>query len=222
MITTPFWYNNLSILVDSDSITEIFPSKRYDVIRKLNAIVRLSILYTIVMYSLKREQKYLVIPFIIMGITWVVWYKHGETNIDNILKDSINDDIDDFVRFNDLQTECQIPEKDNPFMNPSFTDFGNDKVPRPKACPSYNNTGVQRRVEELFEEDLYRDSKDIFRKNNSQRQFYTVPGNQVPNDQGGFMNWLYGTPPTCKEGNKLACLNDMGNSGGGSGGSSAS
>ena len=99
-------------------------------------------------------------------------------------------------------------------MNPTFTDFGSDGPPPPKACPSYNNVGVQRRVEDLFNEDLYRDVNDIFGKNNSQRQFYTVPGSQVPNDQGSFAQWLYGTPPTCKEGNRAACLADAGNSGG--------
>ena len=58
------------------------------------------------------------------------------------------------------------------------------------------------------------DVNDIFGKNNSQRQFYTVPGNQVPNDQGSFAQWCYGQPKTCKEGNKLACLSNLGNSGG--------
>ena len=58
MINTPFWYTDISILYEKDSITEIFPSKRFDILRKLNAIVRLSILYTLVMYALKREQKY--------------------------------------------------------------------------------------------------------------------------------------------------------------------
>ena len=43
MITTPFWYNDISILYSKDSITEIFPSKRFDILRKLNAIVRLSV-----------------------------------------------------------------------------------------------------------------------------------------------------------------------------------
>ena len=34
--------------------------------------------------------------------------------------------------------------------------------------------------------------------------------NQVPNDQGSFAQWLYGTPKTCKEGNSIACLSQMG------------
>tara|TARA_B110000977_G_C10964799_1_gene449996 strand:+ start:119 stop:784 length:666 start_codon:yes stop_codon:yes gene_type:complete len=217
MITTPFWYNDISILYSKDSITEIFPSKRFDILRKLNAIVRLSVVYTLVMYFMKRDQKYLVIPFIVMGITWMIWYKQDDIHTDTILKESMSDKLDELVKINDLNTECRVPEKENPFMNPTLADYGTNKPPPPKSCPSYNNVGVQRRVEELFNEDLYRDVNDIFGKNNSQRQFYTVPGNQVPNDQGSFAQWLYGTPPTCKEGNKIACLNDMGNSGGGTG-----
>jgi len=210
MITTPFWYNDVSILWKTDSITEIFPSRRFDILRKLNAIVRLSIVYTLIMYFLKREQKYLVIPLIVVGITWMIWYKQEDIHTDTVMKDSMSNKLDDLVKVNDLSTECRVPNKENPFMNPTLADFGSDKPPPPKSCPSYNNVGVQRRVEELFNEDLYRDAKDIFGKNNSQRQFYTVPGNRVPNDQGSFAQWLYGTPPTCKEGNKIACLSQTG------------
>ena len=217
MITTPFWYTDISILYEKDSITEIFPSKRFDILRKLNAIVRLSFVYTLIMYCMKREQKYLVIPLITMGITWIIWYKQEDIHTDYLMKASMSDKIDDLVKINDLETECRVPDKDNPFMNPTLADFGSDKMPPPKSCPSYNNVGVQRRVEELFNEDLYRDVNDIFGKNNSQRQFYTVPGIQVPNDQGSFANWLYGTPPTCKEGNRIACLSQMGRPGGGPG-----
>jgi hypothetical protein len=138
-------------------------------------------------------------------------------HVDNIIEESMSNRLDDLVKINDLETECRVPSKNNPFMNPGIHEFSNDKYTQPRSCPSYNNVGVQNRIEELFDKDLYRDYKDIFRKNNSQRQFYTVPGNKVPNDQGSLGQWLYGTPPTCKEGNKIACLNDMGNSGGGTG-----
>ena len=216
MIKTPFWYDDISILFKRDTITEFFPSKRFDIIRKLNSIVRLSLFYTLIMYLLKREQKYLIIPLIIMGITLRVLYKQEDIQNDKILKESMNDKLDDLVRINDLSTECRVPNKENPFMNPTLSDYGSGNSP-PKSCPSYNNKGVQRRVEELFNEDLYRDANDIFGKNNSQRQFYTVPGNRVPNDQGSFAQWLYGTPPTCKEGNKIACLSQNGSPSGGPG-----
>ena len=217
MYNTPFWYEDPSILIDRESITEIFPSKRFDIIRKLNAIVRLAIIYTVIMFAYKREKTYLVIPFIAMGITWVIRSKQGDLKKDAVYKKSVANQLEDLVKINDLATECRIPTKENPFMNPKLTDFGNNRPPAPKSCPSYNNVGVQRRVEDLFNEDLYRDVSDVFGKNNSQRQFFTVPGNQVPNDQGAFAQWLYGRPPTCKEGNATACLADLGNSGGSTG-----
>ena len=169
------------------------------------------------MFAYKREKTYLVIPFIAMGITWVIRSKQGDLKKDAVYKKSVANQLDDLVKINDLATECRIPTKENPFMNPKLTDFGNNQPPAPKACPTYNNVGVQRRVEDLFNEDLYRDVSDVFGKNNSQRQFFTVPGNQVPNDQGAFAQWLYGRPPTCKEGNATACLADLGNSGGSTG-----
>jgi hypothetical protein len=216
-IQTPFWLSYPSILVDRTAITEIFPSKRFDIVRKLNAIVRLSIAYSAIMYAYKREKNYLMIPFVALGVTWFIWSKQSDIVRDEVKKQSMSDKLSDLVKLNALETECRIPRKDNPFMNPTLVDYGNNKPPGPKSCPSYNNVGVQRRVEELFNEDLYREVQDVFGKNNSQRQFFTVPGNQVPNDQGGFAQWLYGTPPTCKEGNKPACLADAGNSGGSTG-----
>jgi len=214
MITTPFWYNDLSILYEKDSIMEFFPSKRFDILRKLNAIVRLSFVYAIIMYFIRKNTKYLLIPFIAMGITWLVWYKQEDIHTNTILKNSISDKLDDLVQINDLNTECRIPTKENPFMNPTFSDFGNNVDLPAKSCPSYNNIGVQKRIEELFNEDLYSNVGDIFSKESSQRQFYTVPVNQVPNDQNGFANWCYGTPPTCKEGNSIACLSAGGGVGG--------
>ena len=89
MITTPFWYTDISILYGKDSIMEIFPSRRFDILRKLNAIVRLSIVYTLIMYFMKREQKYLIIPLVTMGITWIIWYKQEDIHTDTVLKDSI-------------------------------------------------------------------------------------------------------------------------------------
>ena len=62
---------------------------------------------------------------------------------------------------------------------------------------------------------------DIYNNRNSQRQYYTMPNTQIPNDQTSFARWLYATPPSCKEGNGLQCAaNQLGvGSGPGSSGS---
>ena len=206
MINTPFWFSNPHILYEKDYLFEIFPFKRFDIVRKLNAILRLTIYYSLVMYLIQKDTRYFAIPFVAGVITWVIWYRQKDTHSNTILQQSVNNQLDDLVQLNDLNTECRVPTKDNPFMNPELFDYGNDAPLKPKACPSYNNVGMQRRIGELFNEDLFRDVKDVFGKNNSQRQFYTVPNNQTPSDQASFANWLYGTPPTCKEGNNpIAC-----------------
>ena len=217
MINTPFWYKNPSVLYEKQTIFEFFPSKRFDIVRKLNAVLRLSIVYSLIMYFCTKNTMYLIIPLAVAGVTWIIWYRQSDTHIDTVNEESMSNMLDDLVKINDLETECRVPTKDNPFMNPPIHEFSNDKYQKPKSCPSYNNVGVQNRVEELFNKDLYRDFKDVFQKGNSQRQFYTVPGSRVPNDQGSFAQWLYGQPKTCKEGNSIACLSDMGNSGGGVG-----
>ena len=51
-----------------------------------------------------------------------------------------------------------------------------------------------------------KDASDIFDHSNSNRQFYTVPGNTFPNNRDTFMKWCYSRPKTCKEGNGAQCV----------------
>ena len=164
-----------------------------------------------ILYS--KDYNNLYIPIICGVLTYIIYYRYKDTYTDYIKTASMNDQLDDLIKVNDLQSSCRVPTKDNPFMNPLLNEYSNDKIPQPGSCPSYNNKGVQKRVEDLFENGLYKDFKDVFNKNNSQRQFYTVPGKTVPNDQASFVQWCYGPPPTCKEGNGIACTvnnNSMG------------
>lgn len=214
MISTTFWFNKPSILYEKQYLFEFFPFRRFDMIRKLNAVMRLFILYSAIMYILKRDSRYLILPIVIGVVSYFIWKRQPDTKTHEIIKESVNDTLSDLVKINDLETECSVPTKENPFMNPSIYDYGNNKD-IPKSCPSYNNIGMQRRMDDFYNEDLYRDVTDIFDTNNGKRQFYTVPSNGVPNDQGSFAQWLYGTPDTCKEGtNPIACLKRSGMGGG--------
>lgn len=208
---TPFWTDKMEILYDRNYIFEIFPTKDFDLIRKLNAIFRFSIYYALIIYFYNRNTNIFYIPIVVGLVTYFVFKKNGLTHIDTIKTDLRNGNVPKDI--GDLNVECRIPTKDNPFMNPLLSDFSNDKAP-PEACSSYDNKGIQKAMNEKFETGLYRDYTDIFNNGNSQRQFYTVPGSKTPNDQGSFAHWCYGRPPTCKEGNAVACLNQMGRAGG--------
>lgn len=57
-----------------------------------------------------------------------------------------------------------------------------------KNCPvNHDNPTTAAQVHQAFHDNLPLSHWDIYGKNNSQRQFYTVP----TNDQTGFANWLY-------------------------------
>jgi len=57
-----------------------------------------------------------------------------------------------------------------------------------KNCPvNHDNPRTAAQVHQAFHDNLPLSHWDIYGKNNSQRQFYTVP----TNDQTGFANWLY-------------------------------
>ena len=104
MIYTKFWLNYPAILYENNSMLEIFPSRKFDIIRKLNAIFRLSIYYSIIMYFYKKENKYLMIIPVVGALTFVIFQRQKDVNVDKVMNNSMSDKLDDLVKINDLQT----------------------------------------------------------------------------------------------------------------------
>jgi len=79
--------------------------------------------------------------------------------------------------------ECPKITTNNPMGNPMI---GIDDITG--NCPvNHDDPRVASRVHMAFHSNLPMSHWDIYGKNNSQRQFYTVPAN----DQTGFARWLY-------------------------------
>lgn len=99
------------------------------------------------------------------------------------------------------------PTTDNPYVNPSVADFNTENKFAddiiPVACNA-DDEDIKNDMVLKFNEDIYRDIEDVFDKQNSQRQFYTVAHN-IPNDQEAFARWCYKFPATCKT-NQERCL----------------
>lgn len=205
---TPFWYNQPNILYDKNYLFEFFPVKEHDLPRKLNSIVRLSIYYSIIIYCYNKNTNIFAIPIVTCFLTLLVWSKNKPIQVDQFmtnLKNDIPEPEPKLVTLSETDIGCTLPNKDNPFMNTPFFDVAADKE-LPKSCTSYDNKGIQRKIEKEFDKGLYKNYTDIFGKENSQRQFFSVPGREGIPDQSAFAHWLYRTNDTCKEGNKLACL----------------
>ena len=212
---TPLWIEDVSILYEKKYLFEIVPMKNFDLNRKLNSLFRLSIFYSLIVYFVNKSSKTLLIPVGVGLFTVIISKNLKMNNITENIRKLQNGDTKESFLMEEVSEGCRIPEKSNPFMNPTIYGENNSQKP----CLSYNNKGIQKDIEEKFNRNLYRDVNDIFGKNNSQRQFYTVPGKTNPNDLESYKNWLYSTPPTCKEGNGLQCAaNGYGTPGGNGGG----
>jgi hypothetical protein len=210
-MSTPFWFNDISILYNKNYLLEIIPLKTYDFNRKLNAILRFTIYYAILLYILKNDKNVLCLPFITVVITVFLNKTNEKSNEKNAMVGSKNvREHHSSEKVNELVKEIdedifRKPDIDNPMMNMNVFKLYDDK----RAIPTYDNPGVERVVEEKWSDGLYRDSDDLFGKNNSQRQWYTMPNTEAMNRQTEFAKWCYMTPPTCKEGNGLQCANNI-------------
>jgi hypothetical protein len=96
-----------------------------------------------------------------------------------------------------VKETCRKPTVSNPFTNIVFSDYldsGNLAEP----C-NIDDDDVQNQMQNLYNSSIYRNLEDVWERENSQRMFYTVPIQTVPNSQTDFANWLYKTGPSCKE-----------------------
>lgn len=173
-----FWINDINILYSQERLMEIFPKKEMTRNEKMNALSRLSIYMGVILAMYKKDEKFMYIPLVVVGL--LVFLMRTEEREGFKMKD-----------------DCVKPEKNNPFMNVLMTDY-TDKPERKAAC-GVTEEEIKSMMEENFDFNLYKDTDDLFDRNNSQRQFYTTPNTTIPNDQESYAKWLYKSKPTCKE-----------------------
>ena len=117
----------------------------------------------------------------------------------NTKPDEITYDYDDYKKYK--KGTCKKPTEDNPFMNPINTDY--ELAMPPTACNA-DDDEIPEIISDSFNKNLFMDVSDVYARENSQRQYYTVP-NINPPDQTEFAKWLYNTDNICKV-NQRACL----------------
>lgn len=189
------WFEDPYELLDTHKWVNFFPNKGMSTHEQHNAVMRFSMLFSTIVYLLKKRPKIFYFVFF-AGVLSVIVYKMDFK----------------FENYRDPETlrethktgECTKPNKTNPFMNVLLSDY-NANPTREKAC-DVQSPKIKSKMEKYFTNELYRSVDDIFDKNYSYRQFYTNPCTTIPNDQEGFAKWLYYTEDkTCKEGNSIAC-----------------
>ena len=170
---------------------------------KILSIINFIIFVALILSLIFKNIIYILIALVIIIILFYVYLYEDNIRIKNkkILNDNNLELYDNKI--------CVKPSIDNPFMNPSIVDYKN-KNNNIKACSYITNDIVQENVNNFFKDNVFKDINDIYEKNFSARQFYTVPATTIPNDRESYEKWLYSRPKTCKENNGEQCSINIG------------
>lgn len=187
------WYTDLyNFITNPNHLMDIIPDKSMNVVQQLNAIMRFTLYFTLILLLLKRDLRVIVFLVLAGVLTWVINVQNGnEADLKNVILEKLK--IEEDV----LKRPCYQPTAENPFMNVSYVDY-KEFPNRPKAC-DLSKKEVEAKVTGLFEDGFIRATDDIYNRSGSDRQFYTNAATTIPNDQDSFTRWCYKIPRTPKE-----------------------
>lgn len=201
----PIWIEDPKILIQQDRLLEFIPRTSMSYSQRINSIIRFSGYVGLILFILHNNYLFLYVPVVALVITYCVYIfqsseiKESYRNMPVLRGSNIQ-----FTSPNKENNNkgCYKSTIDNPMMNPLPTD---DRRRAP-ACSTWNDVKMANAVEANFSHNLFKDVNDIYNRNNSQRQWYTVPDTTYGENQGKFSQWLYGSGATCKEGNGDQCV----------------
>ena len=206
MNTTPFWSDNLSLLL----YPEILPTSTMTSIEKWNASSRLILVISIALSVIRGSLDSLFVGILVLGVIAIVYRflpksKSSEKNTTLPIRMKENRPIQSIDYRKDSLHQVPLlhlnkkPTANNPFMNlnslqisepETYEDY--DRHSEKESSKVVNPNDHQNEIDKHFYNDLFRDVSDVYGKMHSQRQFYTMPVTTIPNDQDKFAHWLYG------------------------------
>lgn len=213
-----FWLNDITVLLQSDRLLEIWPNQYYSVARKYNAITRLIIYLTILGYLVTKNVN-ILLSSIVTLIVFVMLYnfQSKKEGMDTMQKQENNFKKTSFE--NIMTDKYTFPTKKNPMMNVLLPEIKYNKE-RKEAAPSYNNA-VLRNINKTAQDPelsdklvndnkkLYRDLGDNLSFEHTMRNFHTMPNTKIPNDQRKFAEFCYGNMGSCKDGDDIECSKNL-------------
>lgn len=108
------WVNNPTVLLDKNTIFEIWPTQQMCYERKINAMSRLIIILTILGFILTRSMKIVVVGFITLFVIYLFyyqnWYKYNKNRKEGFGPGSDSDSSSDYspiVTINRAENEVQ-------------------------------------------------------------------------------------------------------------------
>ena len=218
-MTTKFWMNDPSILINKEHIFQLWPMSFMSFNEKLNSLSRLIIIFSLMGGLIFRSIKAITTGIVVLFL--IALLKAG--SISNLtegfssLGDETSDVNIDKEEIADIKTNVSSykkPTSNNPLGNVLLTEIY-DNPERKPAPPAYYHgmdDEIKNKTKEMIKE-INKSNVDIEKKlfqdlgNNtvfdySMRNFYSTANTQIPNDQNGFTKFLYGDMKSTKDGTK--------------------
>jgi Family of unknown function (DUF5762) len=226
----PFFTENPNVLFQQKYIFEFFPVDSMTYEQKLNSIARTVIVLTIISFIFTQNIRTLLVGVITLGAVFVMYFYHEKERkkTDSKKLTETKEGFEGpglayFVENNiDLPTDVfTTPDSSNPFSNVLMTDYeyNPNKKPAPPAFNTSINSQILTQAKKLVNDanpdqpdlsnKLFKDLGEQLEFEQSLRQFNSNPATTIPNDQGAFAEFCYGSMISCKEGNKFACARNL-------------
>jgi hypothetical protein len=226
-MTTPFWSNDPTILLNKDVILEIWPTPSMSFESKMNAISRIVIVLSTLGFIFTMKPHFLIMGIITLAIILSIYKYRKQTIVTNIKENfaqrknkNQNKNRDSELITNPVTLDSVLRNnfhpttKQNPFGNVLLTDIMDEPL-RKAAAPSFNpdvyediTRAVKKQTQMLnpgiknTNKQLYGDLYDNYQMDTDMMQrFYSTANTKISNDQGAYGEWLYGSMPSAKEDN---------------------
>ena len=212
---TKFWIYDPYVLLDKNTLLDLWPLESMTREEKLNAISRFVIYTTVVSIFLFRSVKILltgIITLVILVITYCILNNRSK----KLMKDTLREGFSDESLYEKFKSSYTNPTTQNPIMNVLLPEI-QDNPQRLQAAPAYNKA-VEKEINESainlvktnfddqsIDEKLFNDLGDKFQFEQSMRQFYATANTRVPNNQKEFAQFCYGNMASCRDGDVEEC-----------------
>ena len=227
----PFWAESPEILIDKDSLMELFPTEHMTYNQKLNAITRTILILTITVFIVSRSMQTIFVSAMTIFTIFILQYYHSKDEREKDRKKrlalenfEVSKPVEDYFKDHNLTIPGNLfdkPKSENPYSNVLNADiyYNSDKKPAPPAFNTYVNDDILKQAKQLvvnanpdqpdIADKLFKDLGDQYVFEQSLRPFNSVASTTIPNDQEAFAEFCYGSMISCKEGNQFACARNL-------------
>ena len=214
---TKFWIDDPYVLLNKNTIFDIWPRENMNREEKVNAISRFVIYATLLGLFMFQNIKIGVTGIVTLMLLIITYYALNNNKKHNLLNKNFLEGFSNVDLYQKFKHNYNNPTTQNPTMNVLLPEI-QDNPKRLPAAPAYNkavehqiNESTKNIIKKNFDNEnidkkLFEDLGDKFQFEQSMRQFYSTANTQVPNNQKEFANFCYGNMASCKDGDVDMCV----------------